>query len=96
MPNQTNGITNELRRFVIDNFLFGNADSFTNDASFFDSGIIDSTGVLELVGFLERHYSIKLEDEELVPDNLDSVRNLTCLVERKLSEQLKEEACRSR
>ena len=67
-------IIHEIRRFVIDNFLFGQkGDSLRDDESFLDSGIIDSTGVLELVGFLETRYGIAIADHELIPDNLDSV-----------------------
>jgi acyl carrier protein len=81
MPN----VEQELRRFVIDNFPFGQpGDALSNDDSFLDRGIIDSTGVLELVTFLEERYDIKVEDEELVPDNLDSINRLVRFLERKL------------
>ncbi len=75
----------QLRSFVTDNYLFGQADSsLTDDTSFLESGIIDSTGMLELVGFLERTFGIRLEDEELIPDNLDSLRKLDRFVSGKL------------
>lgn len=75
----------ELRSFVIDNFLFGqNGDGLSNNDSFLEKGIIDSTGVLELVSFLEEKYGIALEDEELVPSNLDSINNLISFLKRKL------------
>ncbi|HEX9818553.1 MAG TPA: acyl carrier protein [Methylomirabilota bacterium] len=78
-------IRQELRRFVVTNFLLGeDGDGLGDDASFLEQGIVDSTGVLELVSFLERRYAITLEDEELVPDNLDSIRNLMAFLERKL------------
>jgi acyl carrier protein len=48
-------------------------------------GLIDSTGVLELVDFLQEHFAIKVEDEEVIPDNLDSVRNIATYVARKIS-----------
>ena len=81
MPN----VEQELRRFVIDNFPFGQVgDGLSNDDSFLDRGIIDSTGVLELVTFLEETYAIKVEDEELIPDNLDSINRLAKFLERKL------------
>jgi len=81
MPN----IEQELRQFVIDNFLFGQADGrLSNDDSFLDQGIIDSTGVLELVAFLEEKCQIKIQDQELVPDNLDSINKLVKFLERKL------------
>jgi acyl carrier protein len=75
----------ELRQFVISNFLLTEDDAaLTDDASFVEQGIVDSTGVLELVSFLERRYAITLDDAELVPDNLDSIENLTAFLERKL------------
>ncbi|MBL8626975.1 MAG: acyl carrier protein [Myxococcales bacterium] len=70
--------------FIVDNFLFGNAaDAPARDASFMETGLIDSTGVLELVAFVESTYSIKVGDDELVPENLDSVANLAAFVAKK-------------
>ncbi|MCL5734253.1 MAG: acyl carrier protein [Actinobacteria bacterium] len=83
-------VHDEVRQFVIDNFLFGQADGgFSDDISFIESGIIDSTGVLELIGFLEERYQFQLAPTELVPENLDSVNNLARLIarKRKASEQ---------
>ncbi len=78
-------IEQELRQFIIDNFLFGQGNgNLKNDDSFLDKGIIDSTGVLELVVFLEEKYHIKIADRELIPDNLDSINNLIRFVETKL------------
>jgi acyl carrier protein len=78
-------IEQEIRQFIIDNFLFGAEDSqFCNDDSFLQHGIIDSTGVLELVAFLEEKYGIKIRDEELVPDNLDSVNELVRFINHKV------------
>jgi acyl carrier protein len=79
-----NPIAATLRRFVEENFLFGQSANFADDASFLELGIIDSTGVLELVAFLEKTYGFRLEDEELVPENLDSIVNLVRFVEAKL------------
>jgi len=73
----------DVRQFVIDNFLFGQPCTLSDDDSFLESGVIDSTGVLELVGFLEQHFGITVEDRDLVPANLDSVRRVTAFVERK-------------
>jgi acyl carrier protein len=66
-------IAQEIREFVVKNFLFGQDNGLQDTDSFLESGIIDSTGVLELVSHLEGHYGIKIGDDELVPDNLDSV-----------------------
>jgi len=74
----------EIRRFVIDNFLMGQeSDTLKEDTSFLEEGVIDSTGVLELVAFLEETYHIKVEDEELIPENLDTIRNIAQYLERK-------------
>ena len=78
-------INGELREFVIDNFMFGKAGKpVHDDDSFLELGIIDSTGVMELVAFLEERYGIKLQDRDLVPDNLDSVNGLARFVESRL------------
>lgn len=77
-------IDEEIRKFVVDNFLFGQGDeALSNEDSFIGKGIIDSTGVLELVNFLEETYKIKVKDEELVPDNLDSINHLVSFLNRK-------------
>jgi acyl carrier protein len=74
----------ELRQFIVENFLFGKEDAPLGvDESLLDRGIIDSTGVLELVGFLEQKYHIAIQDEELVPENLDSINRLVRFVSRK-------------
>jgi acyl carrier protein len=62
------------------------SDSLKDDSSFLEDGVIDSTGVLELVGFLEENYEIKVEDEELIPENLDSIKNICAYLELKLSD----------
>lgn len=77
-------IETEVRQYILDNFLFGRTEvEVSSDASFLDLGIIDSTGVLELVTFLEDQYQIKIGDEELVPANLDSLNGITRFVEAK-------------
>lgn len=79
-------IKTEIRNFILENFMMGMEESGLNDSdSLLDKGIIDSTGVLELVGFLEEHYDFTIEDDELVPDNLDSVNNLIKFIEKKKS-----------
>jgi acyl carrier protein len=73
----------QIRNFIIENFLFGNAEGLKDDTSFLEEGIIDSTGVLELVTYLEEEYSIKVDDEELIPENLDSINNLAAYLAKK-------------
>jgi acyl carrier protein len=79
------GVVNELREFIAKNFLFSDEFSLSDTASFLESGIIDSTRVLELILFLEERYQITLADDEIVPENLDSIQSLKILVESKLS-----------
>jgi len=74
----------ELREFIAENFMMGmDPSELTDTGSFLELGIIDSTGVLELVGFLEEKYSIEVADSDLIPDNLDSLENLVKYVARK-------------
>ena len=78
------GNINTIRSFVVTNFLFDAKESdLANDASFLEQGILDSTGVLELVEWLEETFAIKVEDEELTPENLDSVNLLAQFIARK-------------
>ena len=72
-----------IRSFIIENFLFGDDDGLKDDASFLDEGIVDSTGILELVAFVEETFKITVEDEELIPENLDSINNVVNYLERK-------------
>jgi acyl carrier protein len=78
-------IAGRVRGFLVDSFLLGDDDGFANDESLLDSGIVDSTGVMEVVAFLEETYNIVIDDDELVADNLDSVDRLAAFVSRKLS-----------
>ena len=75
----------QLRQFVVQNFLFGDDSKLQDDTSFMETGIIDSTGILELISFLENAYQIRIEDEELTPDNLDSLVNLDRFLDKKLA-----------
>ena len=66
----------DIRKFVVENFLFGDADSLQDDTSFMGGGIIDSTGILELIAFLEKTYGVRVLPEEMIPANLDSVNKV--------------------
>jgi acyl carrier protein len=80
-------IREQMREFIVENFLFGESENGLRDSdSLLDKGIIDSTGVLELVSYIEDTYEIDVEDEELTPENLDSIANLTAYIERKQGE----------
>ena len=73
-----------LRDYIVDNFLFGDTETkFTDDESFMEKGILDSTGILDLILFLEENFEIKVEDDELIPENLDSINNLVAFLGRK-------------
>jgi acyl carrier protein len=85
MPQTMTSIATELRAYVIDRFLFGDTSaSLSNSESLLERGIVDSTGVLEMVMFLEEKYGIKVQDDELVPDNLESIDKAADFVQRKL------------
>jgi len=73
-----------IRTFVVENFLFGNDDNLEGNTSFLEEGIIDSTGILELVSYLEEEFPITVEDEELIPENLDSINNVTAYLQSKM------------
>lgn len=74
----------KIRKFITENFLFGQDDGgLTDNDSFLEKGIIDSTGVLELVAFIEETFGVKVEDHELIPENLDSINNLISFVSSK-------------
>lgn len=77
-------VREQLREFIVDNFMIGRDPSeLTDSGSLLELGIIDSTGVLEMVSFLEETYGIQVEDSELTPENLDSIENLEKYVGRK-------------
>ena len=72
-----------LRSYVLDNHLFTDDGSRLNDSdSFLETGILDSTGIMELIAFVEETFDFKVSDDDMVPDNLDSIDNLVAYVER--------------
>jgi acyl carrier protein len=74
----------KLRKYILETYLFTTDDSaLANDDSFLDKGIIDSTGILELVMYLEEEFGLAVADEELLPENLDSINNLVKFVAQK-------------
>ncbi len=73
-----------IRTFIIDNFLFDDASQvLADDTSLINNGLVDSTGVLELVFFLETTFGIAIDDAEMVPDNLDSIGAMVRYIETK-------------
>jgi acyl carrier protein len=75
---------NDITHFFEDNFMVEFNGKYSFDDSLLDNGIIDSTGVLEIVTFLEENYSIQVEDEEIIPDNFDSINNINKYIIEKL------------
>ena len=83
-PMTTEHIRGQVREFVLDNFLMGGtAEDLADETSFIDTHILDSTGFLELVAYLEATFDIRIEDDEMVPENLDSLRSIEGFVSRK-------------
>jgi acyl carrier protein len=77
------GIKEQVRAFVTSNFYLPDSTTLADDASLLDLGIIDSTGVLEVIAFIEDTFDITVEDNEIVPENLDSIDRIANLIERK-------------
>jgi acyl carrier protein len=78
------GDADVLRDFILENFLYGDRNTpIAPDDSFSRRGIVDSTGILELVAFVETSFGISVADEEIVPENFDSIERLTRYVDRK-------------
>jgi acyl carrier protein len=81
MPN----FESEIRQFIADKFLFGDDKKLGDNDSLLDAGIVDSTGILEIVAHLEERYSLKVENDEMIPENLDTIANIGAFAKRKLS-----------
>ena len=77
-------VEQKVRSYILENFLFTDDESELNSSdSFLGNGILDSTGILEVIYFLEEEFNIKVNDEEMIPENLDSVNNIVKFVETK-------------
>ena len=76
-------IQEQVRQFVTDNFYVANPVALGNAESLLDSGVMDSTGVLELIAFIEETYGITVEDSEMLPENLDSIDHVAEFIRRK-------------
>ena len=74
----------KIRLYVLENYMFTNDQSeLSNDDSFLEKGILDSTGILEIINLLEDSFGITVEDDEMIPENLDSISNILRFIERK-------------
>ena len=80
---QTIDIEREIRSFLVDNFLFGRTEEWRDHVSLLGN-VIDSTGAIELVTFLQDRFAITVEDDEVVPENFDTLENVVAYVKRKL------------
>lgn len=73
-----------LHRFIAENFAYtSDLSRIDPDASFFESQLIDSTGILEIIHFIEEQFGVEVSDEEIVPENFDTVRRIAAFVSRK-------------
>lgn len=84
---QTTDIELEIRTFLVDNFLFGRNEKLRDDEPLLGN-VVDSTGVVELVVFLQERFEITVEDEEVTTENLGSVQNTVAFIERKLAHKV--------
>lgn len=75
-------VTNEVRDFIVENFLFGDtSQDLGDDVSLIEADLVDSTGILELVGFVEKTYGVTVKDADIVPANFDSIGRIAAFVD---------------
>lgn len=73
-----------IRNYILENYLFtDDQNALNSDDSFLDNGVLDSTGILEMIYFIEEKFAIKVQDEEMIPENLDSVNNIVAFIKSK-------------
>jgi len=75
----------QIRAYIVESFLLGQDNGFSNTDSLLEAGVIDSTGVMEVIGFLEKTFAIEVNDSDLVPENLDTIQNIAKFVARVLA-----------
>ena len=83
MQLQTTEIEQEIRNYLTEEFLFGRSETLNNDTPLLGN-VIDSQGVIEVVSFVQQHFKIEVEDEDVTPDNLATLKSVVALVEKKL------------
>ncbi|MGQ9801709.1 MAG: acyl carrier protein [Candidatus Saccharicenans sp.] len=76
-------IKDEIRRFIIEKFLLNSGDYLDEDMPLIETNTVDSVGILEIVGYIENHFGLKIEDEELTAENLDSINKIARFIEKK-------------
>jgi len=78
-------VTTEIRSFIFENFLYGDESrELKVDDSIYESGIVDSTGVLSIINFIEERFNLSVGDEEIIPENFDSIARIAAYIGRKL------------
>ncbi len=83
-------VKQSVKSYILENVLYGaGEDTLSYEDSFLEKGLIDSTGIMEIVIFIEEEYGFSIYDEELIPENLDSINNLSRFINRKLEDNLK-------
>jgi acyl carrier protein len=78
-------VLNTVQNFIVENFLFDEKGNLNEDTALLESGIIDSTGILELVNFIEETYDFKIENDELLPENMNSLNKIEQFIQRKVN-----------
>ena len=78
------GESEQIKDFIIDNFLFGEVNHFDENTNFFEKGILDSTGIIELISFIEQTFNVSIEDEESIVDNFSSLTHITQYLQSKV------------
>jgi len=77
-------VAQQIRSYIVDNILFGDGEKLQVDTSFQEHGIIDSLGFVELISFVEKKFGIEIKDDELIPENFDSLQKITRFVESRI------------
>jgi len=80
---RSSDISGKVRDYIVSAFLFGDGSKLGDEMSFLDNSILDSTGMLELISFIEQEFAISIDPSELIPDNLDSIKKVAEFVRRK-------------
>jgi acyl carrier protein len=73
----------EIKNFIVDNFLFGDSDNLNDETDLFKKSIVDSTGILELIAYLETTFNLRVEDDEIIQDNFCSIKSIKKYIETK-------------
>jgi len=82
--------TTDLKVFIVDNFLFGESDQLTDDTPLVETGIVDSTGILDIIGFIETNYSVEVKDDEVIPSNFSTLASMSVYLDQKLGSPMME------